>query len=943
MKTEVALAWAAVACLLAGLSTSQAGPRTNSASRASAPANPATASPAFFLQQVQPVLEAKCFGCHGEPKDREGELDARTLAGLLKGGQSGKPALVPGRLDQSRMFQAVLRKGKLKMPPKERNKLNDGEIDALRSWILAGAPWAEPDKLAAKPKWEYKPEDIWAFQPVQSSKSKVQSPKSKVQSPKDAADSGKPEEPNPIDALIEAKLKEKGLKRAPAADRATLIRRASYDLTGLPPTPEEVEAFATDKSPRAFEKVIERLLASPRYGEQWGRHWLDVVRYADTDGFSNDYERPNAWRYRDYVIRSFNTDKPYDRFVVEQVAGDELVAQASDATRNTQHAISVTHHASRTTEDQSLLAPADATELFIATGMLRMGPWEHTAMSVAAVTRQLFLDDVTHNVSASFLGLTVGCARCHDHKFDPIPTRDYYRLQSVYAPAQFETRQADFLPSENTGGFEAEIARVQAALKSFEGRHREIRRKHEQAVKAFVKEKGFVSLKDMPLKERPPRELGLTPTDQSIEKTLDKRIEYCQRELQRYQPKAFSVSSGGLATNVPTPTLRILVGGSIESPGDEVGPGVLTAVIHRGRADAAAAPDETIPQADSSRRLALAKWIASPQNPLTARVIVNRIWQWHFGQGLAATANNFGKMGKRPTHPELLDYLANYFMEHGWSIKAMHRLILRSAAYQQSARHPQMEAVKQADPEEKLLSHFAPRRLTAEELRDSMLFVSGELSATRGGPPVFPEINLEAALQPRHIMGSLAPPYRPSPTREQRNRRTIYTAQIRTLMNPLLQVFNEPVTDVSCERREATTVTPQVFALYNSQCAHDSALALAARVRKKAANPSQQVHEVFCLTYGRSPTDREKQLSLEHLEHMIAYHCQHEPSKFGFPRKVVRSMVEEMTGDSFEFEEEWDMSNYEYNLQPTEVSAETRALADLCLVVLNSNEFVYVY
>src|ERR1051325_7022464 len=876
--------------------------RLPAADRSSSPGS--AVSPAsgdeFFLQKVHPLLEAKCFGCHGEEKDREGKFDMRTRDGLLKGGESGKPALVPGKPDKSRMFQAVQRRGKLKMPPKERNALSAVEAAVLREWILAGAPWIEPPKTAkeTKPKWEFKPEDIWAFQPLTN-----------VVVP--ATGNRQSAIGNPIDSFILAKLDEKGLSPASIADRFTLIRRATFDLTGLPPTPEEIVSFVNDKSPEAFAKVIERLLASPHYGEKIARQWLDVVRYADTDGYSNDYERPNAWRYRDYVIRSFNADKPYDRFLVAQVAGDELVAQASDATRNTQHAISVTHLASRTTEDQSLLSPADATELFIATGMLRMGPWEHTAMSVAAVTRQLFLDDVTHNVSASFLGLTVGCARCHDHKFDPIPTRDYYRLQSVYAPAQFETRQADFLPSENTGGFEAEIARVQAALKSFEGRHREIRRKHEQAVKAFVKEKGFVSLKDMPLKERPPRELGLTPTDQSIEKTLDKRIEYCQRELQRYQPKAFSVSSGGLATNVPTPTLRILVGGSIESPGDEVGPGVLTAVSHRGRADAAAAPDETIPQADSSRRLALAKWIASPQNPLTARVIVNRIWQWHFGQGLAATANNFGKMGKRPTHPELLDYLANYFMEHGWSIKAMHRLILRSAAYQQSARHPQMEAVKQADPEEKLLSHFAPRRLTAEELRDSMLFVSGELSATRGGPPVFPEINLEAALQPRHIMGSLAPPYRPSPTREQRNRRTIYTAQIRTLMNPLLQVFNEPVTDVSCERREATTVTPQVFALYNSQCAHDSALALAARVRKKAANPSQQVHEVFCLTYGRSPTDREKQLSLEHLEHMIAYHCQHEPSKFGFPRRVVRSMVEEMTGDSFEFEEEWDMSNYE--------------------------------
>jgi hypothetical protein len=850
----------------------------------------------FFSQKVHPLLEAKCFGCHGEPKDREAELDMRTRAGLLKGGESGKPALVAGQPNQSPMFKAVLRQGKLKMPPKERNKLELEEIEIIRQWITDGALWSEPKE--GKPKWALKPEDIWAFQPVaRHSRTASSQSDSRVE--------------NSIDAFIRSKLEEKKLRPAPRADRATLIRRATFDLIGLPPTPEEVDAFLKDKSPGAFDKVIERLLASPRYGEHWGRHWLDVVRYADTDGFSNDYERPNAWRYRDYIIRSFNTDKPYDQFIIEQVAGDEL-------------------------------KPQDP-EKVIATGMLRMGPWEQTAMSVAAVTRQQFLDDVTHNVSATFLGLTVGCARCHDHKFDPIPTKDYYRLQSVYAPVQFEARPTPFLPEENTGDFKREAARVQLSLTNLHARLNEIAHKHERAVKAFLKEKGYAALKEVPASLRPMRELGLTPADMSIEKVLRKRVDYCDRELSRYQPVAFNVSSRGLQPPTPTPALHILIGGSLESPGETVAPGVLTAVVSHGQVDYSPEAESVIPQTDSARRLALAKWMASAENPLTARVMVNRIWQGHFGEGLVGTPNNFGKMGKRPAHPELLDWLAQYFIGHGWSVKEMHRLIMRSETYQQSAAPADPAAVRLADPERKLWSHFLPRRLTAEELRDSMLLVSGELSTTMGGPPVFPEINLEAALQPRHIMGSLAPPYKPSPTREQRNRRSIYTVQIRTLMNPLLQVFNQPAPDFSCERRDATTITPQVFALFNSQNAHDLALALADRIQKLASSRTGQIEAAFRLAYGRSPGRQEKELCLKHLTRMTAHHRATTPQKFEFPRKVVQPMIEELTGDPFEFEEDWDMSSYQYNLQPTEVSPETRALADLCLVLLNANEFVYVY
>ena len=350
-----------------------------------------------------------------------------------------------------------------------------------------------------------------------------------------------------------------------------------------------------------------------------------------------------------------------------------------------------------------------------------------------------------------------------------------------------------------------------------------------------------------------------------------------------------------------------------------------------------------IPDEQNGRRAALAKWMANAENPLTARVMVNRIWQGHFGQGLVGTPNNFGKMGKKPTHPELLDWLAHEFIERKWSIKQMHRLIMDSAVYQQSATPINAEAVTRLDPEKKLLSHFVPRRLTAEELRDSMLFVSGELSTNYGGPPIFPEINLEAALQPRHIMGGIAPPYQPSLRRDQRNRRTIYTVRIRTLMNPMLEVFNQPSPDISCEQRDSTTVAPQAFALFNSQSAHDLALALANRVHKISRIRSTQIEHAFKLVCGRLPTTREKELCSRHLERLTEHHWKTKPVKFQFPERVVQRMVEELTGDPFEFEEPWDLSEYEYNLQPSEVSAEVRALGDLCLVLFNSNEFLYVY
>lgn len=705
---------------------------------------------------------------------------------------------------------------------------------------------------------------------------------------------------NPVDDFILQKLKEKGLAPAPPADRATLIRRATFDLTGLPPTPEEVDAFVKDRAPDAFPKLIERLLASPRYGERWGRHWLDVVRYADSDGYSNDYERPNAWRYRDYVIRSFNEDKSYDRFIIEQVAGDEL--------------------------------DPENPENLIATGFLRMGPWEQTAMSVAAVTRQIFLDDVTHSVGTVFLGLTLGCARCHDHKFDPIPTRDYYRVQAIFAPAQFEKRPARFLPVENQSGFELETARIQDMLRRTEARLAELR---DKVLQGLVKKHGVKSADELPrdvVQQATRRMEDLTAADLERERSYRKRAELLLQALDRYRPFAYSVSTDDKKAS---PESFILLGGALNSPGQRVGPGILSAI----RDDSLRAD---VPETSRGRRLALARWIAHSSNPLTARVMVNRIWQYHFGTGIVATSNNFGLMGERPTHPELLDWLANYFIEKRWSIKEMHRLIMLSATYQRSSEHTGFEKVAKTDPRNRLLSYFSPRRMEAEVLRDSILAVSGELSPDSGGPGTFPEINQDLAAQPRLIMGTLAPAYQPSPARRQRNRRTIYTFQKRSLIDPMIEVFNGPNSNDSCERRDTTTVPSQVFALFNSKFAQDMALALAMRLEKLSSDRHVQIDHAFRLAFSRPPGEEEKKKALEHLKAVESY--QQKISLRVSPRKPIqRSLIGELTGAQFELEEEPYPAEYEENIQPHQVSPPTRALADLALGLFNSNEFVYVY
>ena len=893
-----------------------------------------------FALEVKPLLAERCLACHGgDPSAILGGLDLTSRDSILRGGASSKQVLVPGNAGASLLYEAVRRSNpKLQMPPKDSDRLTEEQAWKIRDWINAGAPWPDRETERAyveedlakaltsagvtvatsgglSDDWtnrRYKEGDLWAFRPLR----KTEPPRS--------------DENHPIDAFISAKLVDARLAPASRASRLVLIRRATFDLTGLPPRPEEIEAFVNDTSPEAWSDVVERLLESPHYGEQWGRHWLDIVRYADTAGYSNDWERSNAWRYRDYVVRSLNADKPYDRFVMEQIAGD-------------------------------ILEPGNP-EMRVATGYLRMGPWEHTGMMQKVASRQNYLDDVTNNVGETFLSLPLRCAKCHDHKFDPIPTRDYYSFYSVFATTQLAELPAEFLNAENRNFFEQEKARLEKLLAWAEADVAKIKAKEEAAARTWCADRGIPyqpreKLKDKPEGQKPPRHIGLSVDDQGYFKVRNNDARIWRRRLERYQPVAHSVYEGPVKVENSVrlrkpnaeemqgdpPDSYIFQGGSVYSQGDRVEPGVLSAIPVSFRSKEPR-PRYVVPTAMTGRRLALARWIASPDNPIATRSILNRIWQYHFGRGLAENTNNLGKMGKKPTHPELLDWLARRFLDQGWSIKQMHRLIMTSEVYQRSDRPADAAAVAERDPTNDLLSYFRPRRLTAEEIRDSMLAASGELSLEVGGLPVFPEVNIEFQSQPRMNQVTIAPAYQPSRLPRQRNRRSLYVYRMRMQMSPLFEVFNQPSYDLSCERRDSSTVTPQVFTLMNSDDSVDRSIAMALRLQQEAGSIDEQVERAFRIALGRGASGEEKAKMAAHVRRMTSYHERHPPQPITSPRGLDRTVVEEMSGLALHYKEPLDVyDDYIPHKKPWDVKPATRALADLCLALMNSNEFMYVY
>jgi hypothetical protein len=765
----------------------------------------------FFETKVRPLLLENCTKCHGDKKQK-GHLRLDSLDAALKGGDTA-PALVPGDPAKSLLVKAIgYQDEKLQMPPDD--KLADEQIQVLTDWVAMGAPWPKDGGAIASTGLKGKKRTItdqdrqfWSFQPVKDS------------APPMVADANKWCR-NAIDQFILAKLQQEGLTPAPEADRVTLIRRATFDLHGLPPTPEEVEAFVNDKSPDAYEKLIDRLLASPHYGERYARHWLDLVRYAESDGFKQDAYRANAYPYRDWVIAAFNKDKPYDQFVREQLAGDEIAPNDSDAR--------------------------------VATGYLRAGIYEYNQRNAENQWSE-YLNDLTDVTADTFIGMSMGCARCHDHKFDPILQADYFRLQSFFQPvlprndlprgtpeqlAKFNAAQAKW--DAKTAKIRAEIAQLEAqARKNAENR---VITKFPPAVLAMMQK---------PAAERTPYEkqiayLVYRQVDEELAKTDDKikgkekeRLVELRKELSKFddeKPKALPTAL--CVTDVgPTAPPTIIPGDKTKT---ELTPGYLTVLDQ-----CELKLPKITPTSDSTgRRTALANWITQPSNPLTTRVIANRIWQWHFGRGIVKTSSDYGKLGEAPTHPELLDWLTSQFVKGTqvsrdaqqsapWTMKAMHRLIMTSATYRQAGVREMPQVAKLKDPENRWLWRMNPRRLDAEQIRDAMLAVSGELKLDHQGGP-----SAEYT----------------EPTR------TIYTKIARNSRDPMLDVFDAPETYGSVAARNATTTANQSLLMINGDWPLKRAAAFAQRVLRESpsSDPGVLVDRAFNLAYGRNARPQEK-------------------------------------------------------------------------------------
>jgi Protein of unknown function (DUF1553)/Protein of unknown function (DUF1549) len=633
---------------------------------------------------------------------------------------------------------------------------------------------------------------------------------------------------NPIDAFLLARMEAEGLTPAAPASREQLLRRVTFDLIGLPPTPEEIDAFLQDQSPNTWEKVIDRLLASPHYGERWGRHWLDLARFAESNGYEFDEVRPAAWRYRDYVIESFNQDKPYDRFIREQLAGDELYP--------------------------------DDPAARIATAFNLLGP-DMTDSADQPQRRQNTLNDMTDTTALAFLGLTLTCCRCHDHKFEPLPQSDYYRFQAFFAPAVFK-HDIPLGTKEQRAAYAAALREhnlliqpTQDALSQLEEPYRKklyddkFAKLSDEAKAAHQTPEDQRTAAQKELVEKTSRQLHVTP--QMIAQAMEAGDKAKQRELQQElkrleAKKPVQPVTMGLQDDAKPIKTFVLVQGELKNRAEEVRPGfpiVLTPGCKERDAEIQAKG------ASTGRRSALANWIASKENPLTARVLVNRLWQHHFGRGLVATPSDFGLRGLLPTHPDLLDWLASEFVAQGWSVKKMHKLMLLSVAYQQGTKAS--PAAKEKDADNHLLSHMNRLRLEGEIVRDSLLAVSGRLNPKQGGPGVFPPVPGEA-----NVTGWTA-----SPDPNDHVRRSVYIFARRNLKFPFLEPFDPPDSTLSCARREQSTTAPQALALLNAPDVQAAAKGLAERVSKETTNEDERIMRVHRLALGRTPSVKEMELS----------------------------------------------------------------------------------
>ncbi|MBI2825034.1 MAG: DUF1553 domain-containing protein [Planctomycetia bacterium] len=792
---------------------------------AAAPARAADEAAApELLHDVLPLLRARCVKCHG-PMKHEAELNLGTPRSIARGGDQGAP-VVAGKPDESLLWQRVEAD---EMPPE--SPLMDEEKELLRRWVASGAAGLPTAEEAAKPG-----PDHWAFVPPARPQ------------PPEVAHAERVG--NEVDRFLLAALERRGLGFAPEADRATLARRVSFDLTGLPPAPDEVAAYLADETEGAYRRMVERCLASPRYGERWGQHWLDAAGYADSNGYFNaDSVRPLAYRYRDYVIGAVNADKPFDRFIQEQLAGDEMAGY----------------------EPGGDVTP-DTAALLVATHLLRNAP-DGTGESDGnpdelRVDRFAVLEGTVQIVASSMLGLTVQCARCHDHKFEPVTQEEYYGLQAIFWPSYCPDKWRK--PAERTTSIATRAEREEHARltkeidEKIKGLKDALAELADPVRKDLVEEK--LAKLDEPLQSQLREALGRknkkqTDADRELIKAHEKELavtdddvaaksaEYNQARaktneevsgLERQRPRPLEQIALLWEVQSPAEPHHLLVRGDYRAPGPEVGPSVPRSLLSGGMQYKA----EKAPGRGSGRRTALARWITDSRHPLLARITVNRIWQHHFGRGIVTTADNFGYTGAIPTHPELLDYLATEFIAGGWSVKAVHRLILNSSAYRQSSTAS--ESAGRADPDNVLLSRFPLLRLDAEGIRDAMLRTSGELDLAGGGPfvPTMRQEDGEVIVEEK-LSGAC--------------RRSIFLQRRRTQINTMLDVFDAPQVVTNCTRRNTSTIATQSLSLLNSQFVTARAKAMADRLAREAGDdPGARIAHAFLLAYGRAPRAAER-------------------------------------------------------------------------------------
>jgi hypothetical protein len=811
-----------------------------------------------FSTDIQPIFQSSCWKCHSTAVQLS-KLNLSTRESALAGGEHGL-VLSPGNAEKSRLYRMIAGLEKPAMPLD--GKLTAAQIESIKLWIDQGAVW--DGATSAKPVSgpvsanEDAPlptgaRNYWAFrEPVEQ----------KLEA------SG-----NPIDVFINRELQKRGLQSAPTADRRTLLRRAYMDLIGLPPTLAETDEFLNDQKPGAWERLIERLLASPHYGERWGRHWLDVARYADSNGFEHDFDRPNAWRYRDYVIRAFNEDKPYNTFLREQIAGDEIPKVSQDS--------------------------------LIATGFLRSYAKVGFREKDNPENRYDYLDDMIGTIGRGILGLTVQCARCHDHKFDPISQRDYYRIQaSLFGYVEVDH---PLTPPDVAAAFEKKTADVDARANAVKAQLRELEQPYkdrllpakykkfppnvQQAI-ATPKEKrtpGQVLLADQVIRtvSVSPGEIDriITPEDRATREKLNAEIARIETERPKPIPVAAGVTDGDYrftpdgpgdepapgkgvkreaidgsflhtgAGKYETPPSYLLIRGDPNSKGPQMQPGFIRVITYGN-------PPTTLPPSTphtSGRRLALAEWLVDPENPLTSRVIVNRIWHHHFGRGIVPTLDNFGKMGELPSHPELLDFLAVEFMKRGWSIKQMHRLIMTSDAYKMASQYENADDLAK-DPQDRYYWRYRMQRIDAEILRDEILDVSGGLNTEMFGKPVFPMLQHEVLASMMYGI------WKQTDDGPKVWRRSVYVYRKRGLPYPLLDIFDLPNQNISCGARNVSTVPTQALALMNDDFVLKQAQLFANRVEEAAhGDPLAEVDLAYRLALSRPPEPKERQIALDFL------------------------------------------------------------------------------